>query len=328
MACLVKGTYVMETDVMRRRACDDAELAPAWWETLGFRKDKVFIDDTDPNDKLTYGAVFQLVEPSPRHPSAPEYVVAFRGTLLAHHKYMDELLQDFWVLFNALTDYSRFKRTNPVIDSYTSKSDSVWLAGHSLGASMALEIGRNHMLEMGRSIPTFLFNPPHVSLAAALQEKWKTALYTASSVLKFSLANMLPGYHRRTKQLFEKLAPWEPELYINRDDTICQGFVDYFVERQLVYDQHPRFAMTAGRASYRDMFVCMFTTKVQPHLLPSAKLWESLTTKKEAHDLRQWWKPDGELVLIFRNFKYISSDASMLASPTYCDGDHPAFSYA
>lgn len=319
MACLVKGTYVMENDRIKCRMYHDAELGPAWWQTFGFLRDKSFINDTDPNDQFTYGAIFKLVAAYPRHPSAPEYVVVFRGTMLCHPKFMEELLQDFWVLFNAVTDYTRFKRIDPEVDRVISSSDSVWLAGHSLGASMALETGRNLMLEKGRNVPTFLFNPPHVSPAPVihdvLTEKHKTRLYTVSFTLKFVLANILPGYHQRTKQLFEQLAPWVPELYVNHDDTICRGYIDYFVERQLVYEEHPRFAKTAGRASYRDMFVCMFTDKVQPHLLPSARLWANSTCKEDAHDLRQWWKSNSDLALTTAQYGYDPRNGDLFAWP-------------
>lgn len=308
MACLVKGTYVMENDRNKCREYNDAELAPAWWQAFGFARVFTFVNDSDPTEVFTYGAVFKLVVPSPRHPSAPEYVVAFRGTMLCHPKFMEELVQDFWVLFNALTDYTRFKRTYPEVDAFMTKSDSVWLAGHSLGASMALVIGRNQMLEEGRNFPTFLFNPPHVSPAPIIVEECKALVYTVSFMLKFGLANMMPGYHQRTKQLFQQLAPWVPELFVNPYDTICQGFIDYFRQRQIIYEEHPRFAKTAARVSYRDMLVSMFKDKVQPHLLPSASLSRSCTGKEEAHNLHQWWKSDSELRL--KTTRYICNPYS------------------
>ena len=140
--------------------------------------------------------------------------------MLFHPKALQDLMQDTLVLFNALADNRRFKRTH--LDVATLIGDgsggSVWLAGHSLGASLALEIGRNIMLEKGRSVPTFLFNPPHVSPAPvidkALTEEHKTALYTVSYAVKFGLANVVPGHRKRTKHLFQKLGPLAPELYV------------------------------------------------------------------------------------------------------------------
>jgi hypothetical protein len=47
-----------------------------------------------------------------------------------------------------------------------------------------------------------------------------------------------------------------------------------------------------------------FSSKSQPHLLPSARLWTSLTPKKEAHGLRQWWMSNRELGLSNRRYTY------------------------
>ncbi|CAM0953218.1 unnamed protein product [Alopecurus aequalis] len=305
MACLVKGTCVMENDRLKCRTYNNAELAPAWWQSFGFAREKAFVNDSVENHQFTYGAIFKLMAPSP---SAPEYVIAFRGTMLSHPKVMEELLQDFWVVFNALADYTRFKRAHPEIDGLISTNSNVWLAGHSLGASMALEIGRNLMLEKGRNVRAFLFNTPHVSPAPVinkiLSEQSKTRLYTVSFMVKFGLANVLPWYHKGTKQQFEKLAPWVPELYLNPDDIICRGYIDYFEQRELVSKKHPRLAKTAARVSYRDMSISMFSSKSLPYLLPSARLWTSYTDKKEAHGLRQWWKSESELKL-----KYAAYDA-------------------
>ncbi|CAM0908872.1 unnamed protein product [Alopecurus aequalis] len=306
MACLVKGTCVMENDRLKCRSYNDVELAPAWWKNLGFERIKAFVYDGEENHQFTYGAIFKLMAPSP---FAPKYVIAFRGTMLSHPKMMEELLEDFWVVFNALANYPRFKRAHPEVDSLICSSPSVWLAGHSLGASMALEIGRNLMLEKGRNIPTFLFNPPHVSPAAIIAEECKTLVYTVSFIVKFGLANMMPGYHQRTKKLFQQLAPWVPDLYVNPDDLICRGFIDYFMQRQLVCKDYPRYANTAARGSYRDMFFSIFSDKTQPHLLPSARLWTSSSHSNQAHQLRQWWKSDTDLALSMTLYSYPLNDA-------------------
>ena len=110
--CLVKGVYVHEKE---RAAMNRTEkLAPAWWESFGFRLEKELreqisfsisdtISDTIFNtiadniygaifgtnygaiSDTIYGAIFEYV-PSPepgarRHRCAPRYVVAFRGTM-------------------------------------------------------------------------------------------------------------------------------------------------------------------------------------------------------------------------------------------------------
>jgi hypothetical protein len=226
--------------------------------------------------------------------------------MLFHPKVLQDLMQDTLVLFNALAGNRRFKRTHLDVDNLISTGGgSVWLAGHSLGASLALEIGRNIMLNKGQNVPTFLFNPPHVSPApvidGVLDEEHKTGLYTASYAVKFALSNVLRGHRSRTKKLFQQLAPWVPELYVNPEDCICRGYIDYFVQRQRVSENHPRFASTAARTSYRDM---LFFRTLRPHLLPSARLWTNSSQKMEPHGLRQWWKPDGGLALSNTSYVY------------------------
>ncbi|CAM0878865.1 unnamed protein product [Alopecurus aequalis] len=308
-ACLVKGTGVMEKDRIKCRIPGAAMLAPPWWESFGFELTEVFKTESIVNDQFTYGAIFELKAASWSRPhgAAPKYVVAFRGTMLVHPKVLQDLMQDTLVLFNALADNRRFKRTHKRVDELISGDGggSVWLAGHSLGASLALEIGRNIMLKKGINVPTFLFNPPHVSPAPvinkALSEEHKTELYTGSYAVKFVLANVVPGHRKRTKELFEKLGPWAPELYVNPEDSICRGYIDYFVQRQLVHETHPRFASTATRTSYRDIF---FFRTLRPHLLPSARLWTNSSHRTEAHGLRQWWQPDGDLELTKMRYVY------------------------
>lgn len=295
-ACLVKATYVMDKDML---------MAAPWWDSFGFKLKECFFTDSRIDAALTYGAIFELMVPS--GPSAPKYVVAFRGTMLLHNNVFLDMVQNTLLLFNAQAEYMRFKETHWSVDKLISDSSSgsVWLTGHSLGASLALEIGRTMMLEKGLNIPPFLFNPPHVSPAPVinkiLSEENKTRLYTGSYALKFVLANILPWHRKRTKRLFEQLAPWVPELYVNPADWICQGFRDYFEERQQFADNHPRFASTAARTSYRDM---IFFRTLRPQLLPSARLWKNCNMKTEPHGLRQWWKPDSDLMLVNEHYCY------------------------
>ncbi|CAN6211309.1 unnamed protein product [Urochloa humidicola] len=99
-ACLVKGTYVLESDRTRRRQGTPEALAPAWWESFHFRRRTDYELESECRCVFCttsrrifgsrgmwfiYGAVFQYAPPDgvPRHPSAPSYVVAFRGTTCA-----------------------------------------------------------------------------------------------------------------------------------------------------------------------------------------------------------------------------------------------------
>jgi len=286
MACLAKSINVIENDKLDDRT---QPLAPVWYRSYHFCLKEKIIDCSG-----IIGAVFELEEPW-RHPSAPNYVVAFRGTMLSHPNVLRELTQDGLILFNALPDYKRFQIALDKVQSLTSSSSSdgggkVWLAGYSFGASLGLDIGRHLMEEKGQNLRTFLFNPPCVSLAPALDTMLEgdamTGLYTVSYALKYVVAQVVSPHRKRTKQVFEKLSPWVPELYVHADDFISKGYIQYFEQRQLVYEKYPAFGRTAIRLSYRDLFNSVFAKDhLRSHLLPSAKLHINSYTCCDAHSL-------------------------------------------
>uniref|UniRef100_A0A0D3GQQ6 Uncharacterized protein n=1 Tax=Oryza barthii TaxID=65489 RepID=A0A0D3GQQ6_9ORYZ len=62
-ACLVKGAYVVENDLNRRRMWGK-ELAPAWWENFGFHTVDVINDDViDDNDQIVTGTIYEHETP-------------------------------------------------------------------------------------------------------------------------------------------------------------------------------------------------------------------------------------------------------------------------
>uniref|UniRef100_I1QDS4 Uncharacterized protein n=1 Tax=Oryza glaberrima TaxID=4538 RepID=I1QDS4_ORYGL len=106
------------------------------------------------------------------------------------------------------------------------------------------------------------------------------------------LGKVLNPHKERMENLFKRLSPWAPELYMHERDVICKGYIDYFEQRQQVQERFRAVATSAMTLSYRDMFFSMFgMEKEQPHLLPSARLWKSTSKDEDAHALQQWWKP-------------------------------------
>ena len=192
-------------------------LAPPWWESFNFRLVDVLKEDCFrlKCDKLIFGAIYKHVPPAGgrRHPSAPQYIVAFRGTMLPHPKAIHDVFLDLKILVNTLPDSKRSQRAHRAVDTLLKTiakkgpagSGDVWLAGHSLGASLALEVGRTMMMaEQGLGLPTSLFNPPHVSSAPAIKmipsEGLRRELYAKSALVKAGLGSAwrccLSGYPR------------------------------------------------------------------------------------------------------------------------------------
>ncbi|KAK1685256.1 hypothetical protein QYE76_046104 [Lolium multiflorum] len=313
-ACVVKGTYILEKDRTMCRMQTAEALAPAWWESFHFRLKEVLKEESFRRkyDKLIFGAIYEHVPPAGgrRHPSAPQYIVAFRGTMLPHPKAIHDVVLDLQIIVNTLQYSKRSDRALGTIDS-----SAVWLAGHSLGASLALEVGRTMMAEQGFSLSTFLFNPPHVSPAPAIDkilpsEGLRRELYATSARVKAGLGLVLGHHRKHMEELFERLSSWAPNLYVHDRDVICQGFVHYFEQRQQLEER----CRSATTLSYRDMlFSTIGKEKERPHLLPSATLWKNSSIDRDAHgiqkllaahELQQWWKPDDELRMIATRYSF------------------------
>ncbi|KAL6603329.1 hypothetical protein ACP70R_043690 [Stipagrostis hirtigluma subsp. patula] len=336
-ACLVQGTYVLQSDQTKRRLNTSEALAPAWWESFHFRLFEMLECECECKQCpfssrgircFIYGAIFEYDPPEAahrRHRSAPRYIVAFRGTMLRDPATAGgDLYLNANVLLNRQHRCSRFLRAREQVEELLGNiangggggGGDVWLAGHSLGASIALDVGRTMAVNSRGYLPTFLFNPPHVSLEPAadvmrMTEKAKTDLRVTGDVLKHALAKIpaLRPYKKRAHELFERLSPWAPELYVHERDIICKGFIDYFEQRRKVQERLPRVATSACALSWRDMWHAVIHKDTErPHLLPSAVLWKNASSRTEAHKLRQWWQPERELKLSSKRYSWPGAD--------------------
>jgi hypothetical protein len=327
-ACLVNGAYVLESDRAMNRVGEKA-LAPAWYRSFGFRL-KQPLTERCFNDTTIFGAIYEYEYggAARHHPSSappPRYVVAFRGTILKLANWevtMKDLGLDADIIItnNNLEHRSRSMLARADVAGLLDEDDGtscvdVWLAGHSLGASLALDVGRYMMNERQLNLPTFLFNLPHVSLAPLLKllrakAKAKRDLYYTTYFFKVSAGLLLKpvfGSHwKRMEKLYERLSPWVPNLYLNHRDLICQGYVDYFHLRRQFEERFSRIGSWSSKArtvSFRNMLFYMLgklhgKDKERLNILSSATLWENKTQGWiGAHSLQQWWKPNVELNL-------------------------------
>ncbi|CAM0146185.1 unnamed protein product [Urochloa decumbens] len=266
-ACIVNGTYIMESDESGLHA--GKPLAPAWWESFGFRrlqtlryececvfcktKTKLFTLGSHRPWSI-YGAILEHVPPAGarRHPSAPRYLAAFRGTMPRHPSYLGDMHLNLRILVN--------KQHTPAAASATPATRSP-----------------------GSSSPS----PPTAALGATV----------------------LRPHERDMEALFEALSPWAPELYVHERDVICRGFIDYFEQRHKMLSRLRPVAEVAMKLSIRDMLIRIHSTdpengedqRVRPHLLPSARLWKN-ASYHDAHGLEQWWRPDSDLRLSSRRY--------------------------
>ncbi|KAL0005620.1 hypothetical protein SO802_013181 [Lithocarpus litseifolius] len=84
------------------------------------------------------------------------------------------------------------------IVSSAGATPNLWLAGHSLGAGMALGVGKN-MTKLGHNLETYLFNPPFTSLTDLLM-KW-TKNEAVRDIISFSCSGLKAGFLTAAKVL-------------------------------------------------------------------------------------------------------------------------------
>ncbi|CAD6217842.1 unnamed protein product [Miscanthus lutarioriparius] len=342
----------MESDEYMNRTHTGEALAPAWWESFNFRRLKTLRYECEcllceTKTRLSssfgahrpcsiYGAILEHVPPAGgalRHPSAPRYIVAFRGTILRRHQHQPhqheqqqqhtvfgDMHLNLRILANKQHGCDRFrdarKEVGRLLDSVADGSHvapaAVWLVGHSLGASIALNVGRD-MAAKGCYLPTFLFNPPQGRQEGRVPDELR-----CEGGAGVDGAEATGEGHGAA--LFQTLAPWVPELYVHERDIVCQGFIDYFEQRQKMLDRLRPVAEVAMKLSLRDMLISFHSTdpaesgedqRVRPHLLPSARLWKN-SSYHYAHGLEQWWKPDNELRLSSRRYSDRGAEAELL----------------
>ena len=301
---------MLELDRQEKRTQGNA-LAPNWWIPFKYKLKQTLIDERDGS---IFGTILEwdrsaaLADLIPIRPSgAPRAVLALRGTLLKSPTMRRDIEDDLrFVAWESLKGSVRFKAALEVLKSICGKygSNNVCIAGHSLGAGFALQVGKE-LAKEGTYVEAHLFNPPSVSLAMSLKtigEKAEFVWNRLKSMLPYSgeaqISNDVDktsssvGLKSRMPQLSGSglkdaslgVAKWVPYLYVNNGDYICCYYND-----------------GAGTSTK----VNVGTTNGQV----SAKLFVVSKEKQkflEAHGLEQWWSSDAELQQVIHSSNLIS----------------------
>ncbi|XP_075512490.1 GDSL esterase/lipase At4g10955-like [Primulina tabacum] len=314
-ASLVQGVYQLERDRHHNRQGPHA-LATPWWEFFNFRLIQVLVDD---HDVSYFGAIFEFKSPHPiplnssfqRPP--PLYVIAFRGTIRKAINRAQDFKLNLHCVLNNLEKSTRFHRGFEAVRGAAGRAGSgnIWLAGHSLGASIALTIGREMARTDGDHVETYLFNPPFMSppIDRIKNENLRLGLRFASSVLTAGLAMAVNGRQKaRETDQFTMLSSWVPYLFINPNDLICSEYMGYFEHREKMESIGAgKIARIATQHSIGSI-VSAARGKVcgAVHLIPSAYLSINCgpcRSFSEAHGINQWWRPDLELNYKFYQYR-------------------------
>lgn len=300
VACLVQCVYVCERD---RQMKPKGDKALAWCETFGFKLKRTLVDKADSS---IFGAIFEYKPPpsSCNHSAdGPRFVVAFRGTLLKIITLTRDIWLDILIGLNRLHFRSRCQTAIQVVEDLVATagdSREVWLTGHSLGSAIALQAGKN-MAKKEVYLESLLFNPPYPSVPT---EKWPRHL--AKSVLRAGLALVTQSQEKQEQSAssFAACSPWAPQLFVNKDDVVCSGYIGYFkYQKGMLKYGLEDFAKFASQYSVRSMLVNVYRSeneaRVEPsHLIPSANLTINLKPPKSflsAHGISEWWKLNLEL---------------------------------
>lgn len=310
-ASLVAGVYILERDRQEKRDVDNG-LAPPWWEFFNFRLIRQLVDDVDHS---IFGAIYEYELKTSGSDlvtkGIPHYVITFRGTLNSRDSLTRDIELDLHIVRQGLHKTTRSRIAIQAVRDVVASSQgrNVWLAGHSLGAAMAILAGKE-MAVLGTFLETFLFNPPFISapIEQIKNETVKHGLRVASSVitagLAFAKAVKQPKQKDRSMETFSSIASWVPNLYVHPGDHICSEYIGYFQHREkmekLGVGQIEKLATQHSLGGL--LMSAMGNNEAEPiHLLPSACLTINMAAApdlKKAHALMQWWQPESQV-----NFK-------------------------
>ncbi|GAU12463.1 hypothetical protein TSUD_229970 [Trifolium subterraneum] len=308
-ASLVNGVYVLENDRQKQRKGLDS-LACHWWEFFHFQLLDTLIDD---DDSSIFGAIYEFK----RQPSignntlhkSPCYVIAFRGTIIKRDTFLRDIELDLKILTHELHETSRSKiaieTVRKMVASVGGNGSNIWLAGHSLGSSIALHAGKT-MAKSGIRIESFLFNPPFPSIPLDQiinSKRMKHGIRIFGSVARAGVGIFM---NSDMKSSFSALSDWFPRLFVNQSDYICSKYVEYFEHRRKMENIGVgRIEKIATQTSVSCRIMRGVGMKSETvHLIPSAILTMNLTPQHEAHSIDQWWKPNLQLKSEEHKYKY------------------------
>lgn len=295
---------MLELDRHENRT-EETALAPKWWIPFKYRLVETLIDERDGSiygallewDRSAALADFILMRPS----GAPRAVLALRGTILKSQTIRRDVADDLrFLAWESLKGSVRFSGALKVLKSIADKygSSNVCIAGHSLGAGFALQVGKA-LAKEGIYVEAHLFNPPSVSVAMSLKnlgEKAGFAWKRVKAMLPSSGEPQVVNVEEAARSVAAGKRQWVPHLYVNNSDYICCYYTD-------------------PEGTAEDNQVEKENAEPSCNAKVAAKLFVQSKGKQkflEAHGLEQWWSDDLELQMALHNSKLISRQLKSL----------------
>ncbi|KAJ6681408.1 ALPHA/BETA-HYDROLASES SUPERFAMILY PROTEIN [Salix koriyanagi] len=315
-SCFIQAVYLLEDDRQENRTEENA-LAPNWWRSFKYKLTQTLIDERDGS---IFGAVLEwdrtaaladmvFIRPS----GAPKAVLALRGTILKGPTIRRDIEDDLrFLAWESLKGSVRFKVALEALRSVAEMygSSNVCVAGHSLGAGFALQVGKA-LAKEGMFVEAHLFNPPSVSMAMSLRnmgeragfawKRFKSMLPSSSETQAITddgekantagLRNWIPLLGLKTSM---GLKNWVPNLYVNNSDYICCSYTDGDGTEDKEADKE-----NTGSANQQVAAKLFVMSKGKQKFL-------------EAHGLEQWWSDDVQLQQALHNSKLMSRQLKSL----------------
>ncbi|GJN18140.1 hypothetical protein PR202_gb05268 [Eleusine coracana subsp. coracana] len=312
IACFIQGVYLLELDRQEKRD-DRTSLAPQWWRPFRYRLAQSLVDARDGS---VYGAVLEwdrrpAAAALPFRPSgAPAAVVALRGTLLRAPTALRDVADDLrFLAWDSLKGSVRFAGALAALRDaarrHGGNGNGVCVAGHSLGAGFALQVGKA-LAKEGVLVECHVFNPPSVSLATSLRGFAEMAGDVWGRVrawLPYVGSSGQAQAQVQAQQAAADQAPtckWMPHLYINTNDYICCYYTD---------SASGTATVTAGGGAAGD-------GNGKTELAKIVLVSKGPTKFLDAHGLNQWWADDVELQVALNHSKLIGRQLRSLYTPT------------
>ncbi|CAH8342537.1 unnamed protein product [Eruca vesicaria subsp. sativa] len=279
---------------------DEAEkrkvpLADSWWKFFGF---SLLGTLTNTDDGSIHGAIYvydhyDSYQKTPHLGKPPHCVIAFRGTMRTLNTFKSDLKHDSRCFFNTLNQGRRFdnaiKDIKNVLNNHNFETESVWLAGHSLGAGIALLAGKT-LARSGSLLQTHAFNPPHLALPLEYlihSEILKSRVRKVRSFFKTKFASVFDLEIHEEDPITRA---WIPNLYVNRKDPICSEYTGDFTHknyRQMISLRTLAFGRrTPSSPSDFPGEPIQFLSSAD--MMISKSVMGGFRTH---HGLKQWWKP-------------------------------------
>nr|XP_043618089.1 GDSL esterase/lipase At4g10955-like [Erigeron canadensis]XP_043618090.1 GDSL esterase/lipase At4g10955-like [Erigeron canadensis] len=301
-ASLVQGVYNLEHD---RQGGSTAHhhYAPSsqWWERFHFQLNHVLVDESDLS---FFGAIYELKYAHPcfyqSRPYPPRYVIAFRGTIIRFATQYEDMKLNMKCIFDKLENSPRFHTAIDALQNVVSNvgPEGVWLAGHSLGAAIAMLAGR-HMAKSRCQLETYLFNPPFISVPVERlirNETLKHGVRIAGSLMTAGIATAMKLHDKDPEEdPFNVLSEWTPYVFVNPSDPICAEYIGYFQHREMMeWMGVGKIERIATKHSIGSLVYGAMGRDSEPsHLLPTAYVTVNLSPSeklKQAHGIHQWWQ--------------------------------------